>query len=97
MSEKFICDGSRQTLRCPRCGRATTRVKDTRSRPEYMARVRKCLACGRHFRTAEIWVPDELEMQQDPATRSWYIDKMREKIKRAERRRRSEADINKTN
>lgn len=85
--------GQRQTIRCPRCGHAGTRVAETRSRPEYVVRVRKCLACGRRFRTAEIWVPDELETQQDPATRSWYIDKMREKIKRAERRRRSEANI----
>ena len=78
-------------MKCPKCKKTQTHVKEKRTRREYAHRVRVCGACGCRFRTMEIWVPDDISVQEDPEARLWYIDKMKSKYKRIERRRRSES------
>lgn len=42
-------------MRCPECGSMNLAVTDSRNRPQraYVYRVRKCLDCGKKFRTYE--------------------------------------------
>lgn len=40
-------------MRCPYCG-GKTRVIHTESYDDFIERVRRCLVCGRYFKTVEV-------------------------------------------
>ena len=55
-------------MNCPNCGKDRNTVtgasKSINARSIDYHRYRKCLICGKYFKTVEFWVPDEIVLSK---------------------------------